>query len=90
MKTKVKYREILQSKKETDRDALDKLIEECPDEISPVETDKCVSNKVYDENEKNDEEKEENETTYSERTTFDEVKEVNDERGGEGVALVEE
>ena len=39
---------------------------------------------------KNDEEKEENETTDSESTTFDEGKCANDERVGEDVALVEE
>ena len=39
---------------------------------------------------KNDEGKEENETTYYESTKFYEGKVVNDERGGENVALVEE
>ena len=39
---------------------------------------------------KNDEEKEENETAYYESTTFNEGKGVNNERGGEDVALVEE
>ena len=38
----------------------------------------------------NDEEKEDNETTDYERTTFDEGKGMNDERGGEAVALVKE
>ena len=32
----------------------------------------CVNDIVYDENERNDEEKEENRTTDSESTTFDE------------------
>ena len=50
----------------------------------------CVNDEVYDENQKNDEEKEENETTESESTTFGEGKEVNDERGGKYIALVEE
>ena len=49
-----------------------------------------VNDKVYDENEKNDEEKEENETTDSERTKIDQGKGVNDERGGDYVALFEE
>ena len=69
---------------------MEKVIEECPDNISPIEMEECVNNKVYEENEKNDEEKEENETTDSESTTFDEGKGVSDERGGENVALFEE
>ena len=50
----------------------------------------CVNDKFYDVNEKNDEEKEEDKTTYSESTKIDEGKVVNDERGVEDVALVEE
>ena len=45
-----------------------------------------VNYKVYDKNEKNDEEKEQNEAIDSESTKFDEGKGVNDERGGENVA----
>ena len=40
--------------------------------------------------EKNNEEKEENETTDSENTKIDEGKGVNDEEGGEDAVLVEE
>ena len=43
----------------------------------------CVNDKVYDK-------KEENETTDSESTTFDEGKGVNYENGGKGVAFVKE
>ena len=50
----------------------------------------CVNDKVDDENEKNDEEKEENETTDSENTTIGEGKGVNDERGGQYLALAED
>ena len=50
----------------------------------------CVNDKVYDKNEKNDEEKERNETTDSESTTFGEDKGVNYERGGKDIALFEE
>ena len=51
-------REITDYKKETNQDALDKVIEECPDRISSVEMEECVNDKVYDKNETNDEEKE--------------------------------
>ena len=64
-------------KKETIQDTLDKVIEELPDDTSPVEMEECVNDKVYDKNEKNDEKKKENETTYSESTTFGEGKGVN-------------
>ena len=37
----------------------------------------CVYDKVYDQNEKNDEEKEENETTYSKSPKINEGKGVN-------------
>ena len=69
---------------------MDNIIYEFPDDISPVNMEECVNNKVYDKNEKNDGEKYENEKKDSESTTFDEGKGVNDERGGKYVALVEE
>ena len=69
---------------------MEKVIEECPDDISPVEMEECVNNKVYEENEKNDEEKEENETIDSESNKIDEGKVVNDERGDGDASLVEE
>ena len=69
---------------------MDRVIEEFLDDTSPVEMEECINDKVYYENEKNDEEKEENETKYSERTTFGEGKGVNDERGDKVVSLVEE
>ena len=47
-----------------------------------------VNDKVYDENGKNDQEKEENKTTDSESTKIDEGKGVNNESGGEDVSLV--
>ena len=75
------HRDIKEYKKENNRDALDKVITECPDNIFPPEMEKYVNDKVYDDNEKNDEKKEENETTYSISTNIDEVKGVNDERG---------
>ena len=61
---------------------MDKVIEEFPDDIFPVEMNECVNYTFYDENEKNDEEKEENEATDSGRTKIDECKGVNDERVG--------
>ena len=67
---------------------MDKVIEKFPDEIFPIEMEECVNDKFYDENGKNDEKKEENETTDSEGTKFDEGKGVNHERGGEDVVLV--
>ena len=76
--------------KETNRYALDKVIEESPDYISPVDMKEWVNDKVYDENEKNDQEKEENETTDYESTKIDEGKIINDKYGGEDVALFEE
>ena len=68
---------------------MDKVIGQFLDDIYPVEIEECINDKVYEENEKNDEEKEENETAYYESTTFNEGKGVNNERGGEDVALVE-
>ena len=46
--------------------------------------------KVYDENKKNDEEKEINKTTDYKSTTFGEGIGLNNERGGENVDLFEE
>ena len=50
----------------------------------------CVNDKVYDKNEKNDEEKEVKEAADSESTKIDEGKGVNNESGGEDVDLVHE
>ena len=52
-------------------------MEEFPDDVSPVDMEECVNYKVHDENEKNDEEKEENETIDSESNKIDEGKVVN-------------
>ena len=69
---KVKYTEILQSMR-------DKIIwmpwiwlQNNAHTIFPsVDMEECVNDKVYDKNENFDEEKEENETTDFESTTFD-------------------
>ena len=47
-------------------------MEEWPYDTSPVDMEECVNGKVYDDNEKSYEEKEENGTTDSEITTFGE------------------
>ena len=46
---------ITEYEKETIRDTFDNVIEECPDYTSPVDMEEWVYDKVYDENEKNDE-----------------------------------
>ena len=80
--------DIIEYEKDTIRDTLDKVIEEFPDETFPVDIQECVTDKVDDGNEKNDEEKEENEKTDYESTTIGEVKVVKDERGGKYYSLV--
>ena len=49
--TKLIHRVVTEKGKETNRDTLDKAIEECPDETSPVEMEEGVNNEDYDEKE---------------------------------------
>ena len=46
-------RDITENEKETNQDTLKKLIEECPDDTSPVEMEDCVNDEVDDENKRN-------------------------------------
>ena len=39
------HRDITEYKKETNQDTLDKVIEESPDDTSPIDMEECVNNK---------------------------------------------